>query len=161
MLIIVSGCAGTKHLKEGEYILYKQSVEPPKGIAKEDMSRKLVDKANRRLLFLPISIYTWMYYSGLNNYNVEKYEGKKEKINNKFSDKIAKAESKPKKASRLEQKQINKVAKVDRTLQEGNQFMRWGEPVSVLDSANLELSRIIWNGMFIPKDGSMVKYFMR
>ena len=134
------GCAGTQHLKEGEYILYKQQIEAAKKIDADALKKQYAQRPNKRLLFLPISIYTTLYYTGEKNYDTEKYEANKIKITTKFDDKIASHQEKPGKTARLIKRRDKKTAKIDRALKEGNLFMRWGEQVSVLDSSNIDMT---------------------
>lgn len=110
----------------------------PKKVDADALKKQHVQLPNKRLLFLPISIYTTLYYSGEKNYETEKYEAKKVKVNNKFDTKIEKHKEKPGKLNRLIERHDKKIGKIDKTLNEGNLFMRWGEQVSVLDSANID-----------------------
>jgi hypothetical protein len=136
-ITIIGGCAGTQHLKEGEYLLYKQHIVAAKQIDSDGLKQQLAQHPNRRLLFLPISLYTSLYYQGLKNYDTAKYSAKKDRINARYDLKTKPADIKPGKLKRLNSRRNKKIAKVDKTIKEGNQFMRWGEPVAVLDSGTL------------------------
>ena len=132
------GCAGTQHLKEGEYILYKQNIEADKQIDADALKKLHVQLPNKRILFLPISFYTFLYYTGEKRYDTAKYAVKSAKIANKFASKAQKNPDKVARQSRLNQRLNKKNDKIAKSLKEGNLFMRWGEPVSVLDSVNLD-----------------------
>ncbi len=70
-------------------------------------------------------------------YDSAKVAEKKEDIVEKFDKKIEETE-KEAKEQRLVARKLRKVAKKDKTLREGNLLMRWGEPLSVYDSAKSE-----------------------
>ncbi len=137
--VLFSGCLGTRYLKPGEKQLYKQEVTAPKGFQKEGLSDLFVQKTNRRLLGLPINSLVWMYYTGEKRYNQEKFIKKKEKVEQKFDNKIAKATS-PKKKSAIQYKKQRKIDLLDKKIEEGNMFMQWGEKAAVYDSSEVALS---------------------
>lgn len=92
-------------------------------------------KPNRRFLVSsgPAHLAS-LYKFGENNfYDPAKIEAKKQKIIKKFDEKLA-ANEKEGKERRLLARKLRKVAKKDRALSEGNQLMRWGEPLSIFDS---------------------------
>ena len=135
--ILLSGCLGTKYLKEDEKLLYKQKIKSNSHVDKEDLAQLYAQKPNRQLPIVPWSPYVWFYYYGLNRYDLESYQTKREVTRNKFNEKInaAKTDNKVKKVARLERKKQKRVAKINKTIQEGNIWMRWGEPISVYDSS--------------------------
>ena len=135
---LLGGCVGTKQFKEGKYVLYKQKTIAPKAVNKEELSKQLVQKKNRRLLGLPIFYYAAIYNTGLKKFDSSKYQTKKEAINLKFDSKISKVENKPNKVNSLNAKRNTKLLKQDKNLEEGNLFMRWGEPLVYLDSSETE-----------------------
>ncbi|UII20420.1 translocation and assembly module lipoprotein TamL [Fulvivirga ligni] len=135
--ILLSGCLGTKYLKEDEKLLYKQKIKSNSHVDKEDLAQLYAQKPNRQLPIVPWSPYVWFYYYGLNRYDLERYQTKREVTRNKFNEKInaAKTDNKVKKVARLERKKQKRVAKINKTIQEGNIWMRWGEPISIYDSS--------------------------
>ncbi|MEN8251689.1 MAG: BamA/TamA family outer membrane protein, partial [Bacteroidota bacterium] len=135
------GCIGTKHLKEGEYLLYNQKVEAPKEVSKDELDNQYTQRHNSRIWKLPIAPYTNLYYSGLKRYDTTRYQAKKQKISNKFDQKIANAGSKEKKVRRLERKQESKLDKINKIIEEGNLRMRWGEPIVVFDSSKVKRTK--------------------
>jgi hypothetical protein len=92
MVYVTIGCVGTKHLKEGEYLLYNQKIKTSQKSIKENLNKQLVQNHNSRIWFLPIAPYTYVYYLGLKGYDTTKYELKKVEITTKFEAKIADTE---------------------------------------------------------------------
>ncbi|GAA0891175.1 BamA/TamA family outer membrane protein [Fulvivirga kasyanovii] len=138
--IVTSGCLGTKYLKDDEKLLYKQKIKGSKNIDKEELDQLYAQEPNRQFPIIPFSPYVWFYYWGLDNYDVAKYEAKREASRAKWNTKIAQAreKDKTKKVARLEKKKRKKIAKINKTIQEGNVLMRWGEPIAVFDSSLAE-----------------------
>lgn len=132
----LNGCVGTKHFKEGKYVLYKQKTIAPKVINKEELNQQLVLNKNRRLLGLPIFYYAAIYNYGLSHFDSSKYEAKKAKVDLKFDKKTKKHASNNNKVKNLNLKRNNKLGKLTKSLEEGNLFMRWGEPLVYFDSSS-------------------------
>jgi len=132
---------GTKHLKEGEYLLYNQKIEFSKEHTKQDLTKQLVQSHNNRLWFLPIAPYTFLYYEGLKTYDSMKYELKKLKITDKFEKKLAIPELNKKMEARYSRRMRKKVSKQNKKIDEGNLLMQWGEPLVVFDSLEIDKSR--------------------
>ncbi len=137
--ILFSGCLGTRYLKPEEKLLYKQSVNAPKGFRKEGLSDLFVQKTNRRLLGLPINSLVWMYYTGERRYKPEKFERKKDKVETRFNKKITKASNEKRKSS-LQYRKQHKLDVLNTKLEDGNMFMQWGEKAAVYDSSEVALS---------------------
>src|SRR5688572_5272705 len=96
-------------------------------------------RPNRRFLGLPIYHLVAMYYWGEKNYDREKYIHKKEKMEKKFDAKIARTSSQRK----INNYQFRKQKKIDRLnsfIENGNLRMQWGEPVTVFDSALVNIT---------------------
>jgi len=142
LIAMLNSCVGTKQFKEGKYVLYNQKTIAPKAVNKEDLNKQLTQKKNRRLLGLPIFYYAAIYNTGLKNFDSAKYDAKKASINIKYDDKILNYQDKPHKIPSLNKKRNKKILKQDKSLEEGNLFMRWGEPLIYLDSAETEKSII-------------------
>ncbi len=139
MSILFSGCLGTHYLKSGEKLLYKQKTVTPKGFRKEGLSDLYIQKTNRRLLWFPINSLVWMYYTGENRYNPDKFVAKKEKIETRFNRKISKSKNEKKKSSFQYRKQ-HKIDVLNGKIENGNMFMQWGEKATVYDSASASLT---------------------
>lgn len=141
--LLLNGCVGTRYLKDNQKLLYRQSIKAPKHIDKAGLSDLYVQKANRRLLGLPINTLTWMYYWGLNQFNKETswfihskndFIRKKEKKEKKFDAKIAAAKTLRKKAN-IQFRKHQKNEDINFKIENGNLPMQWGEEVSIYDSA--------------------------
>ena len=163
LVYVTIGCIGTKHLKEGEYLLYNQKISTSQKSIKENLNRQLVQKPNSRIWFLPIAPYTYVYYLGLKGYDTTKYELNKAEITTKFEEKIANT-SKVNKVSRYRRKLNKKVGKENKKIDEGNLLMRWGEPIVVFDSSEIDKSRrnldvyMKSNGWFMAEANYEVNY---
>lgn len=132
---------GTKHLKEGEYLLYNQKINFTDKSIKEDLENQLVQDHNSRIWFLPIAPYPYVYYQGLKSYDTAKYEIKLNELNAKFNTKMAEPDISSKKLARYKRKLNKKAGKINKKIAEGNLLMRWGEPIAVFDSLQTEKSR--------------------
>ncbi len=132
----LSGCLATKYLKKDEKLLYSQTIKAPKGFSKEGLSDLYVKKANSKFLGLPINTLVWMYYKGLKRFDIEELKTKRMQIEIKFDAKISKASSSTKKTNIAYRKQ-KKLDNVDKKIANGNNFMQWGEPVAVFDTASV------------------------
>ncbi|MBX2963436.1 MAG: BamA/TamA family outer membrane protein [Cyclobacteriaceae bacterium] len=138
MLSLLPGCMGTRHLKEGEKLVYKQRIEPKK-ISSSSMQDLFVMENNKKFLGLPIHLLVQFYYIGEKNFKPEKLEQKIEKVETKFDNKISKSTSQ-KKIINLEFKKRNKTEALRTKLENGNILMKWGEPITVFDSTKLQLT---------------------
>lgn len=77
----------------------------------------------------------WFYQVGLNAYDTVKYNEEKEEIREKFAKRIKDKDPESGYVQKQRLKRNRKLAKVDRTIKEGNLMMRWGEPLAVFDSS--------------------------
>ncbi len=137
---MVNGCISTKRLQENEKLLYRQTIEAPKGFNKEGLNDLFVQKANDRLGPLPISISVGIYYKGKKNYSKEKFIAKKEKAERKFDRKIA-ATKNQKRIANLQYRKQNKVDAINKKIENGNLFMQWGEPITVFDTGAMHQTK--------------------
>jgi len=130
---VLSGCLGVRYLKEGEKLLYKEKIDDTGGLNIDELEAQFRQKPNRRTPVFPWALYVNFYYYGLSRYDTARYENRKARTIAKYDAKIEKAgaSEKTKKENILISKKARKVAKVDKTLKEGNIYMRWGEQVSV------------------------------
>ena len=133
---LLSGCLGTRYLKGKEKFLYRQSIVAPKGFSTEGLSEIYAQKANRKVLGLPINSLVWMYYTGARRFHPEKFAARRDRKDKKFSAKIEAASSQKRKTNLLYRKQ-KKIDGLNVKIESGNLFMQWGEKVSVFDSANV------------------------
>ncbi|MDN5199725.1 BamA/TamA family outer membrane protein [Fulvivirgaceae bacterium BMA10] len=132
--VLLSGCLGTRYLKDGEDLLYKQEIKGTEGLNKEDLYALYRQKPNNRFPFP----YYWFYQVGLRKYDTAKIRQKKQRIEYYFLNKIRKARDNERRVKNLNSKKLAKLAVQDRVLEEGNLFMRWGEPLAVYDSLKTE-----------------------
>ena len=136
--LILGGCSGTKYLQPGEKLL-TQKIEAPSNINKEELRDLYVQRSNRKLF--GIVPYFWFYYTGKKRYDPEKFIRKRAAIEEKFDNKIASLpEENTRKINNLEFKKQRKLNKIDSKIRDGNTVMQWGEPLSILDTANVRLT---------------------
>lgn len=136
---MMSGCLGTKHLKDNQKMLFRQRVQAPKAINTDELKDLYTQRANRRFLGLTIYHLVLLYYWGEKNYDKEEFIKKKEASDKKFNDKIAATTSK-KKIDNLNFRKLKKSDKYTNRIENGNLLMQWGEPISVYDSASVQLT---------------------
>jgi outer membrane protein insertion porin family len=136
---MMSGCLGTKHLKDNQKMLFRQHIQAPKGINTDELKDLYVQRANRRFLGLTIYHLVLLNYWGEKHYDKEKFIQKKEASDKKFADKIAATTSK-KKIDNLNFRKLKKSDKYSNRIEYGNLRMQWGEPISVYDSASVQLT---------------------
>jgi outer membrane protein assembly factor BamA len=135
----LQSCLGTRNLKENEKLLYKQKVTAPKNLSKSKLEELTGIETNRKFLFMPMHFLVSMYYTGERNFKVEKFERKKEKKINVFDAKIARTKN-DKQINNLQFRKQQSIEKYDNRIQNGNLFMQWGEPLTVFDSAKVNLA---------------------
>jgi outer membrane protein insertion porin family len=140
-MMLLTGCIGTHHLKDGQRILYSQQVTglKGKGIDPDNLRDLYAQQANRKILGSPISPLVGIHYLGKRFYKKEKYERKIEKKEKKIDKKIARAKSDRKKDN-LQFRKQTKVAKYTDRIENGNQLMQWGEPITVFDTLAMNLT---------------------
>lgn len=137
---LLSGCLGTRYLDEGEYLLYKQNINDANKVSEDDLSDFYRQEPNRKFPLIPFTPFVWIYHIGLDFYDKQELQQEKQDLIDKYNTKIENAD-KEKKIQRLEEKKEKKVNKIDRKLEEGNLLMRWGEPLSIYDSSQAEITR--------------------
>lgn len=140
----LSGCLGTKHLKENEKLLYRQRTHAPKNIDKEALRNLYAQRPNRKFLGLPFTPLVSIYYFGERRYDQEKFIRKKEAAEKKYDDKIAQTGS-SRKINSYQFKKQKKVSKYNDFIENGNNWMQWGEPISVFDSSQVSLTKERFN----------------
>lgn len=139
MPILLSGCLGTKHLKENEKLLFQQGIKAPPNINEEELRALYAQKPNRKFLFLPIYHLVAIYYAGAKRYDREEFVRKKAEVEKKFNAKIANASSQ-RRINNLQFRKQKKIDKYNSRIEKGNLFMQWGEPIAVFDSALVKIT---------------------
>ena len=131
-------CSSTKHLKRGEYILYRNTLKGAPNDDYNNLSDLYKQRSNRKILgFLP---YVTLYNFGKLFYHPAKIKDKKKAIILKFDSKIKATGSKNLKSKLLNKKE-KKVKRKDLALAEGNSFMRsFGEPPEIFDSSKVKIT---------------------
>jgi outer membrane protein assembly factor BamA len=146
VFLLLNGCVGTKYLKGDEKLLYRQKIDVPRNFDQAGLRDIYVQKANRRLLGLPINTLTWMYYLGLGRFEKDHswfihskndFIRKRERKEKKFDSKIAEAKTERKK-SNLQFRKQQKIDDINFKVENGNLPMQWGERVSVYDTTTVQ-----------------------
>ena len=137
--LLLSGCLGTKHLKENQKHLLQQGIKAPRNINEEELRALYAQQTNRRFLFLPIYHLVAIYYAGLKRYDQSKFIRKKEKVERKFDAEIAKTTSQ-RRINNLQFRKQKKIDKYNSRIENGNLFMQWGEPIAVYDSGLVNIT---------------------
>ena len=154
---ILFACSSAKHLKDGQYLLGKQTV-----VFKEkvDVSKQiLVDmqkqKANKKLF--GTNVYPWIYYVGVKFFDTTRIHNKITRINAKYAVKLNKIKSdsvgikvgelyvKPenlKKYQRIVKSRNKKITRREKKLEHGNFFMRAGKEIVVYDDKKTKSSAL-------------------
>lgn len=141
MPLLLSGCVGIRHLKENEkhLVLQRVTVSNP-DIDREELKELYAQKPNRsflgisKILKLPAMYHlVSMYYAGLKRYNKDKFVAKKEKVEKKYDLKIKRTRNQ-RKLNNLQFRKQKKIDRLNSKIENGNQFMQWGEPIAVYDS---------------------------
>ena len=136
-------------------MLYKQQIKiDDKKFDATPLENIYVAKTNQKLFGLPIHRLVWLYYAGENHFKPEKFIQKKEKKEKKFDGKI-KAATSQKKVNNLQYRKLRKTEAFNKKIENGNNFMQWGEKLSVYDSASTQLTQekiqgyLFANGYFL------------
>lgn len=138
--LLLSSCLGTRYLQENQKLLYRQTIQAPKRFNTSPLHDLYVKKVNRKVLGLPINSLVWMHHEGEKRYDQQKFIDKKARLEVKFDKKIA-ATEKQSKISQLQYKRQQKVDAITKKIQNGNNFMQWGEEATLFDSTSIRLTR--------------------
>lgn len=136
---LLSGCLGTHLLKDNERLLVQQNIKITGTADKDNLKNLYLQRPNRTIL-RTIAPLAALYNIGKRNYDQEKFIRKRDSIEKKFERKLAK-EISPKKINNLQFKRQKKLDKFNNRIEAGNQFMQWGEPLAIFDSAAMEQTR--------------------
>ena len=89
---------------------------------------------------LPINSLVWMHHEGEKRYDQKKFVDKRIKAEEKFNKKIAATKSQ-KKITSLQYRRQRRVEALNGKIENGNDFMQWGEPATVFDSISIVATR--------------------
>jgi outer membrane protein insertion porin family len=137
--LLLSSCLGTKYLKRDESILYKQKIRTSSSLNAEEISPLISQTPNSHFIGLPIAHLVHVYKFGENIRDTARINVKIDKLDTKYSKKIAEAKSSARK-TKLNSKKLTKQEKLKKKLNEGNQLMRLGEKLAVFDSSSTFIS---------------------
>ncbi|MFM7329956.1 MAG: hypothetical protein ACKO3B_14630, partial [Bacteroidota bacterium] len=135
----MASCGTGRYLKEGERILDKQTIQAPKTLNRGEMENLYVRKENRKLFGFLGSHLVWMYYTGKRHYHQEKFIQKRDRIEAKFSRKLQDS-SRIRSMGNIQFRRSKRLDKENMKIENGNDFMRWGEPLALFDSADVQLT---------------------
>ncbi|NQZ77472.1 MAG: hypothetical protein HRT61_15425, partial [Ekhidna sp.] len=143
--IFLTSCLGSKFLEEDQKILAKQRVVGVSGSLADNSTGLFEEKRNSRVILgYPFTHLAHLYKMGENGfifkgYDKQKAIAKRDSTEAKYDKRIALAKSE-KKEKRLKNKKAKKYDKRNRKVQQGNQLMRWGEPLSIYSHASTRLT---------------------
>lgn len=120
-------------------MLFKQRIEAPKTINKSPLKDLYTQQTNKKFLGLRIHSLVSMYYFGKNRFKPARIEARLKRTESRYDTKINQAQTEKKEVN-LQFKKQRKVATLRDKLVNGNIWMKWGEPISVYDSANIQLT---------------------
>jgi outer membrane protein insertion porin family len=135
----MGSCLGTRHLKENEKLLYRQSIKAPHHIDEDALDNLYAQQPNRKFLGLPIAPLVGIYYFGEKRYDTAKLYAKRKFVTEKFAEKTART-SKAKKITNLQFRKQKKIDRINDRVENGNTIMQWGESVSVFDSTLVKIT---------------------
>jgi outer membrane protein insertion porin family len=131
---------GTRYLKGDEKILYRQSVKVnAKKFDTSPLSDLYVAKINRKLFGLPINHLVWMHHVGEKRFRPQKFVRKKARVEKTFARKMERA-GKQKTITNLQYRRLKKIEGLDKKIENGNDFMQWGEKIAIFDSSATQLT---------------------
>lgn len=84
--------------------------------------------------------YIALYQLGLRKYDSTYFEERIDDITKKFEKKIENTD-KTSKIARLRARKERKIERLEDKIKNGNNFMQWGEPLAIFDTANVEKSK--------------------
>lgn len=121
-------------------MLYRQTVKTAnKNFDVAPLAELYVTKTNRKLFGLPVNHLVWMHHIGEKKYRQQKFIDKKEKKEKAYTRKIERAGSQ-KAQTNLQYRRSKKIEAIQDKIDNGNDFMQWGEKVALYDSATTALT---------------------
>ncbi len=138
--ILLSGCLGSRHLKENQRNLRGERISAPGTINKEELRELYAQRPNRRFLtIVPFYHLVAMYYAGERRYDRDAFIEKRKQEEEKIDAKIARATSQ-RRINNLRFRKQKKIEKYNSRIEDGNLFMQWGEQISVYDSGLVNIT---------------------
>lgn len=134
---VFSSCSTTRFLDEGELLLKEQNIKGNEKIPDSELEVFFRQTPNRTIPFSNFSPYAWFYQIGLYHYDREAIQNERNKIEAEYNRRIEE-EEKVRKKKRLQRRKNRKISKKDKLLNEGNFWMRQGEPLAVFDETLVE-----------------------
>jgi len=162
--ILFTSCLGTRFLKDGEYLLFKQKIVTKSKTDLSDLETHFNQKPNRRFPVIPFSPYVSFYEWGIKRYQKDSLIAERQVLEKKFNADLEATKSKPDKQKKIIRKRNRKLGKLDKQIDEGNVLMRWGEPLAIYNDelrlkSNGQMQSALNNrGFFDAKVDSKVKY---
>ena len=128
---LLSGCISKRIARNGDYLLYGQTIRGNRTISTEELESLLPQKPNRRILRLPVTPALWFYELGLKSYNRDAVMRDLEAKTSEFEQKSQQLADSPKALKKLNRQFNRKARRLRRHIEEGNWVMRnLGEPPS-------------------------------
>jgi len=140
-LFCLGSCVGTRHLEDGEKLLYKQSITGTDKAERSKLYDDVLLKPNTRIPLMG-ALGANLYARGKNALDTGKINRKKRDFIEQIDKKITERTLKGKKTAGLQAKKRRRVERYDNTLRNGNFLMRTGTPLAIYDSALIERSRL-------------------
>ncbi len=140
-LLCLGSCAGTRHLEDGEKLLYKQSNTGTDKTERSKLSEEILLRPNTRIPLLG-TLGASLYERGENVFDTAKVSQQKRDFIARIDKKISERTLSGKKTTGLQAKKARKVERYDNKLRNGNFLMRTGTPLAVYDSFLIERSRL-------------------
>lgn len=119
------------------YLLGTSKIKGNKVIKADELEALIPQKPNRRFLGLPVFPYLALYRLFNFNYSKEKEQRKLQEITEEYQQKTTEYAGNDSRLKRIERKYAKKMAKAKRRVEEGNGFMRIGEPPVYFDAASV------------------------
>ncbi len=131
-IISLSSCIPTRHLAEDERLLV--SIDP-KGLkhVEETAIEALYQQRPNRTIF-GSTPYLALYYFGVKFYDPQKIQARIARQESRFERKITEAGTDTSKIRRLQTRMETRLNRQQNSLENGNFFMRTGEPPAIYDS---------------------------
>ena len=136
--MVVSGCVSTRYLAADEQLLRKPRIHRPPGpgLTKRAL-RQQMPRYNKSGLVSRWLPYMELYQAGLKRFDPDKLIAKRDSLARHYNQKIKKATEGSNKYIRLESRKIKRLEQLTKRIQEGNLWMRLGEPMAIYDTAML------------------------
>lgn len=141
VLFFITGCLGTRHLEDGEKLLYKQSIEGLEKSERDKLYDEILLRPNTRIPIIG-ALGANLYERGENAFDTAKVREKRREFQERIDRKIQEKKDKGKSILGLQAKKRRKLERFDNQLRNGNFLMRTGTPLAVYDSSLIERSRL-------------------